>query len=321
MPKRSRFDPERLRRVLQVQHQVITRRQALLCGMPHSTLDRQIAQGGPWQRLLPGVYLAVTGTATRDQREIAALLYAGPRSLITGSAAVRRHRLSSPGPDVVDVLIPANSRKQSVGFVRVHRTRRIPERRYVSGKIRFTKPPRAVADAARSMTRFDDVRHVVCAAVQQRACTVAELTEELRAGPAAGATLFREALAEIGDGVRSVAEGDLRVLILDSGLPRPVFNAQLFDAEGVFIATVDDWWPEAGVAAEVDSHAYHLSAEDQDRTTERHDRLIAHGILLLHFPPKRIKTDPAGIISDLRSAIEEGLRRPPVPITMLPATG
>jgi len=306
---------------LQVQHQVITRRQALLCGMPHSTLDRQIAQGGPWQRLLPGVYLAVTGTATRDQREIAALLYAGPRSLITGSAAVRRHRLSSPGPDVVDVLIPANSRKQSVGFVRVHRTRRIPERRYVSGKIRFTKPPRAVADAARSMTRFDDVRHVVCAAVQQRACTVAELTEELRAGPAAGATLFREALAEIGDGVRSVAEGDLRVLILDSGLPRPVFNAQLFDAEGVFIATVDDWWPEAGVAAEVDSHAYHLSAEDQDRTTERHDRLIAHGILLLHFPPKRIKTDPAGIISDLRSAIEEGLRRPPVPITMLPATG
>jgi len=321
MPKRSRFDPERLRRVLQVQHQVITRRQALLCGMPHSTLDRQIAQGGPWQRLLPGVYLAVTGTATRDQREIAALLYAGPRSLITGSAAVRRHRLSSPGPDVVDVLIPANSRKQSVGFVRVHRTRRIPERRYVSGKIRFTKPPRAVADAARSMTRFDDVRHVVCAAVQQRACTVAELTEELRAGPAAGATLFREALAEIGDGVRSVAEGDLRVLILDSGLPRPVFNAQLFDAEGVFIATVDDWWPEAGVAAEVDSHAYHLSAQDQDRTTERHDRLIAHGILLLHFPPKRIKTDPAGIISDLRSAIEEGLRRPPVPITMLPATG
>ena len=306
---------------MQVQHQVITRRQALLCGMPHSTLDRQIAQGGPWQRLLPGVYLAVTGTATRDQREIAALLYAGPRSLITGSAAVRRHRLSSPGPDVVDVLIPANSRKQSVGFVRVHRTRRIPERRYVSGKIRFTKPPRAVADAARSMTRFDDVRHVVCAAVQQRACTVAELTEELRAGPAAGATLFREALAEIGDGVRSVAEGDLRVLILDSGLPRPVFNAQLFDAEGVFIATVDDWWPEAGVAAEVDSHAYHLSAQDQDRTTERHDRLIAHGILLLHFPPKRIKTDPAGIISDLRSAIEEGLRRPPVPITMLPATG
>lgn len=321
MPKRSASDAERLRQVLQAQHQVITRQQALLCGLPPSTLDRYIAAGGPWQRLLPGVYLAVTGAATQDQREMAALLYAGPRSLITGSAAVRRHRLSPPGPNLVDVLIPWTDRRQSAGFVRVHRTRRMPTRRYRVGMIRFTKAPRAVADAARSLTRFDDVRHVVCAAVQRRVCTVAELTEELQAGPAAGATLFRDALTEIGDGVRSVAEADCRILILSSDLPKPMFNARLFDADGVFIATVDDWWPEAGVAAEVDSHAYHLSAEDQDRTTERHDRLVAHGILLLHFPPKRVRTDPAGVISDLRSAIEEGLRRAPLPITALPAPG
>jgi hypothetical protein len=319
MPNRPGFDAERLRQVLQVQHQVITRRQALLCGMPHSTLDRQIATGGPWQRLLPGVYLAVTGTVTRDQREMAALLYAGRPSVITGSAAVRRHRLSPPGPDLVDVLIPWERQRQSTAFVRMHRTRRMPERGYVTGKIWFARAPRAVADAARTLARFDDVRHVVCAAVQQKVCTVAELTDELQAGPAAGATLFREALAEIGDGVRSVAEGDLRVLILDSDLPKPMFNARLFDANGVFIATVDEWWPEAGVAGEADSRAYHLSAEDQDRTTERHDRLIAHGIFLLHFSPKRIKTDPAGIIRDLRSAIEEGRRRPRLPITALPA--
>ena len=321
MPRKSGFDTERVRQVLRVQHQVITRRQALLCGMPHSTLDRKIAPGGPWQRLLPGVYLAVTGAATRDQREMAALLYAGPRSLITGSAAVRRHRLSSPGPDVVDVLIPWNRQRQSTAFVRMHRTRRMPERGFVTGKIWFAKAPRAVADAARSLTRFDDVRQVVCAAVQQRACTVAELAEEFRAGPAAGATLLREALAEIGDGVRSVAEGDLRVLILESDLPKPMFNAQLFDTNGIFIATVDDWWPEAGVASEVDSRAYHLAAADQDHTTERHDRLIAHGIFPLHFPPKRIKTDPSGIISEIRSAIEQGRRRPRLSITALPAPG
>jgi hypothetical protein len=319
MPKRSAFNTERLRQVLQAQHQVITRQQALLCGMPASTLDRRVAPGGPWQRLLPGVYLAVTGSATQDQREMAALLYAGPRSLITGSAATRRHHLSSPGPDVVDVLIPWNLRRQNAGFVRVRRTRQMPDRRYVTGKIRFTKAPRAVADAARSLTRFDDVRHVVCDAVQRRVCTVAELTTELQSGPTAGATMFRDALAEIGDGVRSVAEGDCRLLIVRSDLPKPVFNARLFDTHGVFIATVDAWWQQAGVAAEVDSRAYHLTAEDQDRTTERHDRLIAHGILLLHFPPKRIKTDGVGVISELRSAIERGLRRPPLPISALPA--
>lgn len=95
MPKRSAFDAERLRQVLQAQHQVITRQQVLLCGMPASTLDRRVAPDGPWQRLLPGVYLAVAGSATQAQREMAALLYAGPRSLITGSAAARRHHLSS----------------------------------------------------------------------------------------------------------------------------------------------------------------------------------------------------------------------------------
>ena len=34
--------------------------------------------------LLPGVYLTDTGTVTQDHREIAALLYAGEGSLITG---------------------------------------------------------------------------------------------------------------------------------------------------------------------------------------------------------------------------------------------
>ena len=318
MPKRSDYDAERLRHVLQAQRQVITRTQALLCGMPHSTVDRYAAHGGRWQRLLPGVYLAVTGTATQDQREMAALLYAGRRSLLTGSAAMRRHRLRPAGPDVVDVLIPWERSRQSTGFVRIHRTKRMPERLFVTGEIRFAKVPRAVADAARSLTRFDDVRHVVCEAVQRRACTVAELTEELEAGPVKGSALFREALAEIGDGVRSVAEADFRRLILRSGLPRPVFNAQLFDADGIFIATVDAWWQEAGVAAEIDSRAYHLAAADQDRTTERHDRLAAHGILTLHFPPKRIKTDAPGIVSELQSAIDKGLARPRLPITAVP---
>jgi hypothetical protein len=293
MPRRSAFDGERLSQLLREQHQVITRSQALLCGVPHSTVERYAAPGGRWQRLLPGVYLTVTGTATRDQREMAALLYAGRRSLLTGSAALRHHNLRPAGPDVVDVLIPWGRKRQSTGYVRAHRTRRMPVRLYVIGKIRFARAPRAVADAARSLTRFDDVRQVVCEAVQRRACTVAELVAELEAGPRPGSALFREALAEVGDGVRSVAEG-------------------------IFIATVDAWWPEAGVAAEIDSRAYHLAAADQDRTTERHDRLAAHGILTLHFPPRRVKTDPPGIVSELQSAIDKGLARPRLPITAVP---
>ena len=50
MPKKSDYDAERLRQVLQAQRQVITRTQALLCGMPHSTVDRYAARGGRGSR-------------------------------------------------------------------------------------------------------------------------------------------------------------------------------------------------------------------------------------------------------------------------------
>jgi hypothetical protein len=167
MPRKSEFDGARLNRILQEQHLVISRAQAFACGMSRGALQFRVGQSGPWQRLLPGVYLGVTGTVTQDQREVAALLYAGQGSMITGVTAVRRHHLRSPGPDSVDVLIPWNCKRQSIAFVRIHRTRRMPERLFVTGKIRFTMVPRAVADAARSMARFDDVRAVVCEAVQR----------------------------------------------------------------------------------------------------------------------------------------------------------
>jgi hypothetical protein len=320
MSRKSEFDAGRLNLILREQFHVISRAQAMACGMSRKAVEMRIASSGPWQRVLPAVYVAVTGTVTQDQREMAALLYAGQRSMITGPTAVRRHRLRSPGPDAVDVLIPWNRKRQSVAFVRVHRTRRMPERLLIAGKIRFTRPPRAVADAALFFTRFDDVRAVVCEAVQRGTCSVSDLVAELDAGPSAGSALLRRALAEVSDGVRSVAEGDFRSLILGSGLPKPMFNARLFDADGTFIAMVDGWWQEAGVAGEVDSRAYHLSAADQDRTAERHDRLVAHGILPLHFSPNRIRTDAEGVIADIRQAIEKGLNRPPLPIRALPPT-
>ena len=98
MPKRAVFDQERLARTLAAQHQVISRQQALTCGLPARTLTAWCRPDGKWQKLLPGVYLTETGTPTPEQRLVAALLYAGKRSVITGTAALRLHRLRVPAP-------------------------------------------------------------------------------------------------------------------------------------------------------------------------------------------------------------------------------
>jgi hypothetical protein len=88
MPRSSDFDRAAMAAILARQYRVISRSQAMACGMTESTLQHRLRAGGPWQRLLPGVFLTVTGAPTNDQREVAALLYAGPGSLLADVRAL-----------------------------------------------------------------------------------------------------------------------------------------------------------------------------------------------------------------------------------------
>jgi very-short-patch-repair endonuclease len=314
MSRQAHFDQRRLTDVLRRQYFVIGREQALACGLTEMALAHRIRAGGPWQRLLPGVYLAWPGTASAEQREMAALLHAGPRSALTGLAAVRRHGFRVPAASVVSVVVPVEVRRQSVGFVRVQRSTRMPTEVCMDGEIRYVLAARGVGDAARSLKVGRDVRALVAQAVQQQRCSMAMLTTELEEGPAWGSGLLRAALAEVRDGIRSVPEGDLRALLRRGRVAMPKFNARLYDG-GKLIAVADAWWADAGVAAEVDSREYHYSAEDWQKTMRRHDRLVAQGVLLLHFTPKQIRDRPDEVVDQIRAALVAGRGRPPLPIT------
>src|SRR5215468_788675 len=309
MPKLSVYEIARLQRIVRAQHQVITRTQALGCGMPHSTVDSWVMPGGKWTKLLPGVYSTVTGKVTVEQRQVAALLYAGPDSVITGPAAIRLHRLRSPGPGTIDVLVPWTVKRQSIGFVRIHRTRRMPGC-YRTGPIRFARPARAVADAAHGFTALDDVRAVVAEAVQKQACSIAEIGLELEEGSSRDSTHLRTALAEVRDGIRSAAEARFRQRIQRSDLPQPMFNAFLRAADGTDIGEVDAWWADAGVSVEIDSQEYHFYREGWLRTDAKRSRLAKHGIIPHNIAPARVDNDWAAIYEELKSSIHEGRQRP-----------
>ena len=309
MPRVCEFDRQALADLLNRQSDVIARGQAFGCGLTAESVRYRVRVGGPWQRLLPGVYLAQTGSPSADQREMGALLYAGPASVLTGAAALRRFGLAGPRTALVDVLVPAGTQKRDAGFVRIHRTTRLPEPFGVAGEVRFAFPPRAVADAARGLTDIGDVRAVVAGAVQREKCPVGPLRYELDNGSRRGSALLRRALAEVADGARSAAEADLHALIKRTRLPMPMFNPRLF-AGRVFIASPDCWWPDAGVAAEVDSREWHLSPRDWEETLARHARMSAHGIIALHFTPRQISAKRNEMITAIRSAITAGRTRP-----------
>jgi very-short-patch-repair endonuclease len=314
VPRNHRIDNKSLGQLLRAQHGVIAREQALACGMTSQMIRYRIRNGGPWRKLLPGTYVTVTGAVTRRQREMAALLHAGPRSVITGLAAARRHGITALDSKTVDVLVPSTASPQSTGFVRVWRTWRMPEQVCVDGQVRYVLPARAVADAARSLSVARDVRALVAQAIQWQLCSVDLLAIELEEGPSRGSGLLRAALEEVRAGIRSAPEGDLRDLIRRAKIPMPVFNARLY-CGGKLVAVADAWWEEAGVVAEVDSKEYHYSAEDWQRTMRRHDRLAAQGVLLLHFTPAQIRAAPEEVVAQVRAALAAGRGRAPLDIT------
>ncbi len=320
MTRSTRTDQAALGRLLRDQESVISRAEALSCGMTPSQLRHRLRPHGPWQRLLPGVYLTVTGTPTRAQTEIAAHRYAGPGSVITSLAALRRHGIRVPESQVVTVLIPSPRVRESCGFARIWATTRMPEFAFTDGAVRFADPARAVADAARELGSFREVRAVAADAVQRRRCRIDQLAEELTHGPVRRSAWLRRTLAEVSDGVRSAAEGDLRSLIRAAGLPPPMFNARLYVGPD-FLAVPDAWWPDAGVAAEVESREWHLSPEDWQRTMSRSRRMGAKGILLVQVSPHQIKTEAEKIVADIWDALEAGRARPPLAIRTLPAAG
>ncbi len=311
----AKSEPDALRELIGRQDCVVSRAQARGAGLTEDALRHRLRVGGPWRVCLPGVYLTVTGTPTPAQRETAAVLYAGPRSVITGAAALRYHRLPAPERALIDVLVPVKVQRQSVSEVSLHRTARMPAWIYGPPHRRYATPARAVADAARWVADVREARAVIAGAVQNGAAAVREIEEELREGPIRDSALLRVVLSEVRDGARSAPEAELRVLIKKARLPMPLFNPTLFLPSGEFIARPDAWWPDAGVAIEIDSRRWHMNPDAWERTMDRHTRLGEHAIVTLHFTPHKLRSDPAFVISKMTNAYRSGIARPRLPIT------
>jgi hypothetical protein len=312
------FDREGLAATLQRQDDVISRRQALAV-MTRDAVEHRIRPGGPWQRLLAGVYLAQTGAPTAAQKEMAALLHAGTDGVLTGPAALWGLGITTAEPAVFDVLVPAHRRPQSVAFVTIHRTARMPQRIIQKNSRSYVLAPRAFADSARFMTDLREVRSLIAGAIQRGDCPIGALVLELTEGGRQHSALLRRVLAEAEEGVRSVPEGEFRDLIKEAGLPMPMFNPRLYSADGAFIAKADAWWPDAGVAAEVDSREWHLNPSDWEQTMRRHDTMTRHGIMVLHFSPAQIRREPATVAATVADAVSVGRARPTLGIIARPA--
>ncbi|TDQ61041.1 hypothetical protein EV188_103547 [Actinomycetospora succinea] len=276
-------------------------------GVPSSTIVFRCRKvGGVWWRPLLGLVALARGVLTVHQRLVAALLVAGDDAVVTGLAACRLHGLERvPEHDEVHVLIPHRNRHRSEGFLVAERTKRMPTSRILDG-IRCAALHRALLDGARRLSRIDDVRALLCEAVQRHKVTVAALRAEIEAGSCRGAALVRIVIAELEDGILSAAEAWLRELVLGmDDFPAVRWNVELERPDGSPLATVDGLVDGVPLVIELHSFAHHADLETYDATMRRHGELAAAGYLVVPLTPKEVRDDPAGVRRKLRAALEE----------------
>ncbi|KJF20893.1 hypothetical protein SZ00_04090 [Rhodococcus sp. AD45] len=274
----------------------------------NSAVHGRCRAGGPWQRILPGVIMLGNGQPTPRQRAVAALMFSGADAMLTGRSALAEYGYRSNSGDV-QVLIPIHRRAQSVGFVVAERTIRLPEPETRSG-LRCAPLPRSLLDAARRCRGIGPTRALIAEVIQRGDASVRELAKELDAGSCRGSALPRAVLREVNANLHSVPEIEARELWKRSGLPDMLFNQEIRDADGKFIAIPDGWIDSVAFAWDIDSLEWHLSPTDYKRTVERRTRMQNAGIIVLPTVPSALRTDPERVIDDLKRHFALACSRP-----------
>jgi hypothetical protein len=228
--------------------------------------------------------------------------------MLTGGSALREYGFEEPFFDV-HVLLPDRRRVQSRDFVRVERTTRLPEPEMRNG-LPCAPIERAVLDSARRAGALNRARAIIATVVQRGATTVAALEAELAEGSKRGAALPRAVLAEVDAEVHSVPEIEARELWVQSGLPEMVFNVDILDYEGRFIARPDGWIDSVAFAWQIDSVAWHLSPKLYSETIEKRTLMQSHGIIVLATTPQSVRKTPQRVIRDLEAHFELAQQRP-----------
>lgn len=265
-------------------------------GLARRTARRRI-QRGHWQEPAPGVVCRTTGSLTVMQWLIVATLYAGKRSAISHGSAGALWGLC-PAPGLVHVVVPHGRHVRSTSRIRVHQSRRPFDFRLVEAVL-VTPPARTVMDIAQSLPDLDAVNALLGRAVQTQKVTVEALAVELELAPSRGSLHPRRAMADLAAGSRAASESRLLRLLRSSGLPMPELNADVRTPLGVF--AVDALWRQLGRGVEIDGRAFHFDAGAWAADLTRQNAIQTAGIVLLRIPARRLWTDPAGVLADIRA--------------------
>jgi very-short-patch-repair endonuclease len=208
------------RDLAQSQGGVISRQEALGCGVSPDVLDR-LLRTGRWQKVHRGVYLITADRPAREALLWAAVHRAGLGAALSHETAGELFELVDEPCPLIHVSIPGNRRVSPMSGVVVHISGRLSETTHPSLLPPRTRLEETVLDLVEQAGTFDAALGIMCSACQRRLTTVRRLVEAMgRRAKLRWRSELTKALSEIGTGVHSVLEYRyLHKVELAHGLP------------------------------------------------------------------------------------------------------
>lgn len=280
---------------------MLARRQLTDRGLDWGRVRNQVA-ARRWVEVTPRVVSTTTGPLTAEQRQWAAVLHAGPRSMIGGLTSAEVQGLKRWERDEVCVLVDDELSFEPVAGVRFFRSRRPYE------LLRSPRPgiPRCQLEPAVLLWAAYDApvrsaHGVLAAAVQQRLTTPTALTEWIRRlRPLRRAPDFRATLADISGGSHSLAEAGVARMCRQFGLPLPRRQTRRQDSAGVDRWTDCEWDLPDGttLVLEVDG-SFHLDVGQWQDDLRRTRRITAPGRLVVRCTAYEVRHEAREVVIDL----------------------
>ncbi|TJZ55832.1 hypothetical protein FCH28_11105 [Streptomyces piniterrae] len=326
------LSPLPLRHLSDVRRRVLTTRQLREHGVSAPETTERCRPGGPWQQVLPGVYLLHPGPPTSEERLHAVLLYAthrgagvprqgggerrtGPEAMITGLAALALHGFAGAPPllslDRIEVLVARTRRLRSTGFAQIVRAPELPDPEEVTG-VPTAPVVRALADAVDRLDDPTSVRRLLTEAVRGGHCEAATLVAELSRARLLSRPHVVDAVDTLVAEGRTLAEQRLYAMVRRYDLPDPLWNVDLRLPGGPHLGGVDAYWPEHSVALEIDTRA---PRAEQDPLRSPYDRKREHlerlGITVVRCVPRTLREAPEQQATVVRTALMAASDREP----------
>ncbi|WP_316740029.1 hypothetical protein [Streptomyces sp. MK7] len=334
------LSPRPLSHLAEAHCRLLTAAQLRAHGVPAAETTERCRTGGPWQQLLPGVFLLHPGPPTSEERLHAVLLYAArppaPRrapgvpaqptaqqphrpvyaeAVITGPAALTLHGFATTPPllslERIDVLVPRLRRLRSTGCVRIVRTAALPVPASVTG-LPVAPVPRALADAVAGLDDADTVRRLLTEAVRGGHCEPAAVVRELTGAKLLTRTHVVDAVDSLLAEGRAIAEDRLYRMVREYGLPDPVWNVDLRLPGGPHLGGLDAYWPDQAVALELDARAPRANDDAEwSQYARKREHLERLGITVVHITPRKLRDTPDQQATVVRTALMAAADRDP----------